>query len=92
MMGKKKLSEIKAQLEALSVHPPGKPSKAVAAKGFRAISTKADEPVTRWLLCIFRNQASPFIFDPPIKRCRDLCGGKDSIPLIRPANFNSPGV
>jgi hypothetical protein len=30
MMGKKKLSEIKAQLEALSAHPPGKPPKAQA--------------------------------------------------------------
>lgn len=33
MMGKKKLSEIKAQLEALSAHPPGKPPKAEPAKG-----------------------------------------------------------
>ncbi len=33
MMGKKKLSEIKAQLEALSAEPPCKPPKAEAAKG-----------------------------------------------------------
>ena len=32
MMGKKKLWEIKAQLEALSDLPPGKPAKADAAK------------------------------------------------------------
>jgi hypothetical protein len=30
MMGKKKLSEIKAQLEASSAHPPGKSAKAAA--------------------------------------------------------------
>jgi len=33
MMGKKKLSEIKAQLEALSSHPLGKPPKAKAVTG-----------------------------------------------------------
>jgi hypothetical protein len=33
MMGKKKLSEIKAQLLALSAHPQGKPPKAEAAAG-----------------------------------------------------------
>jgi len=32
-MGKKKLSEIKAQLETLSAQPPGKSAKAAAAKG-----------------------------------------------------------
>lgn len=33
MMGKKKLSEIKAQLATLSAHPPGKPPKAGAGTG-----------------------------------------------------------
>ena len=32
MMGKKKLSEIKAQIEAFSAHPAGKSSKSTAAK------------------------------------------------------------
>ena len=33
MMGKKKLSEIKAQLDANMAHSPGKPPNAGAAKG-----------------------------------------------------------
>jgi hypothetical protein len=38
MMGKKKLSEIKAQLEAASAHPPAKAAK-VAADAGRIVET-----------------------------------------------------
>jgi hypothetical protein len=37
MMGKKKLSEIKAQLEALSAHPPGKPPEAASSDTKRIV-------------------------------------------------------